>query len=237
MHADALRMIGENDELPVHLALITVAMEACWNAGQAQPDTDNEQTMQVLCFRLFNHMAASLRLAFAGYFQASLLVQRDLYETGWLVAYLLAHPDNIPAWRDGDAGTRNRDFAPGKVRKALSEFDGVPKERRDAHYWNLCDYAAHPNAKGFVLLCPPGDSGPQCGPFMTPEALRYSLEELARACSVAATSSCGLGVNSTTTAQLLRKLFIATSEWNAQFMGVPCTSERLGEINELFGTV
>jgi hypothetical protein len=35
----------------------------------------------------------------------------------------------------------------------------------------------------------------------------------------------------------LRKLFIATSEWNAQFMGVPCTSERLGEINELFGTV
>lgn len=233
LKALALKWIGEDDELSHHMSIIAIDMDTVWQAVKQNTSGEDARTIQLLGFRVFNHMGSALRLALGGYFQASAMLLRDLYETGWLINYLLIHPDKIPVWRDADDHKKRKEFEPGAIRSVIDKLDGFEKDARSRVYWQLCDFAAHPNAKGFALLSPPGEEA-RCGPFITPETLSFALHEIAKTFNVAA-ANLGrlLDMNHPETNATVRGMFVAVHEWNARFLDSDFTQAQRDKIASL----
>ena len=235
MHDQALAWIAADEELQVHLRTMATAMELVWAAGQHEPADEDGKAMQGLCFRLFNHMGASVRLALGGYMQASFLVSRDLFETAWLASYFQSHPEQIAKWRAATDYREKLEFGPKAVREALSKRDGVPSSARAKIYWDLCDYAAHPSADGLQLLAPPGESA-IAGPFMNRAALPFALEGLAPPFLVSGMSLMGLVEGKDPHHdKLVGRVLIAGCEWNEQFLNVPFAADDRQSVLTTYG--
>lgn len=139
---------------------------------------EDELVIQRLGIRLFNAGACSLSLLLSGYYQNSVLVMRDVLETGFLIDYFRTESGRIKVWRDSTDEERKKGFQPWQIRNALDKRDGFAEKKRAEAYKMLSNYAAHPTHKGFKLFSPKWMS--KIGPFFDEKYLKALLEELAK---------------------------------------------------------
>lgn len=139
--------------------------------------SDNELTVQFLGLRLFNTITSSIELLLNGYYQSSVILMRDLLETGYLLDYFTINTDKIEQWKNCTNKERQRKFQPAKLRQALDKRDGFEERNREHIYQAVCEYAVHPTYLGNKLVAPDGLG--IIGPFFDNRYLRALLKELA----------------------------------------------------------
>lgn len=140
-------------------------------------ESADELTLQYLGIRLFNSTVTSIKLLLAGYYQSSVVLQRDILETGFLLDFFLSSKEKIVEWRESSSRDRQRRFNPAVIRKALDERDGFEGRKREEVYKLMCEYATHPSYQGFIMVSPQGLG--KIGPFLDKKYLKHTIEELA----------------------------------------------------------
>src|SRR3546814_7557641 len=83
-----------------------------------EPDTD-QLTLGNLGIRCFNSLAACLKLALSGYYQAATLHIRDLLEVAFLLDHFSTNPALVTEWRTLPERDRERKFSALAIRQAL----------------------------------------------------------------------------------------------------------------------
>jgi hypothetical protein len=149
---------------------------------------DDELTVRLLGVRLFDVAAGAMQSLMDGYYQNSVMLQRDLLEVHFLLDYFKSNRERIAEWRGCTESERNKIFGAFKVRTALDDRDGFTERKREAHYKLLCSLGANASWQGFELLRPTsgGDANP--GPFFAERGVEATVTELAKICLLAATS-------------------------------------------------
>lgn len=171
-------MIAQVPMIADDLNLVYAALDALFNITNAYDHgNDDELTVQFLGLRMFNTITSSLELLLSGYYQSSVILMRDLLETGYLLDYFTIVPDHISEWKNCTNKERQRKFQPAKLRQALDKRDGFEERSREQIYQTVCEYAVHPTYMGNKLVSPDGLG--IIGPFFDVRFLRALLKELA----------------------------------------------------------
>jgi hypothetical protein len=181
LRAHSLEMIEADEDLSQHVDLLEQSMDVIdYYVRRYKGGNEDEITLQLLGIRLFNGLASSFRLLTGGYYQNAAMIMRDIMETLFLLDYLEWRRGEIGQWRDADKKTRRGKFSPARIREALDKRSNLTGKKREQLYDLFCEYAAHPTAKGFVMLKPRGGNGAHCGPYFEQSALKAHIEELAK---------------------------------------------------------
>jgi len=133
-------------------------------------------TIQFLGIRLFNSVISSIKLLLSGYYQGSVIFQRDMLEVGFLLDYFLVYPENIFDWKNSDKRNRFKKYRPFIIRDALDKRDGFQGKNRTKKYQIMCEYAAHATFPGFKLVAP--KELVKIGPFFDFNYLKFLIQEL-----------------------------------------------------------
>lgn len=169
--------INGDGSLKEHMQLVQEALDMLHDIVKVyKQQTDDELTVQYLGIRLFNTIVSSNKLMLSGYYQNALALQRDIIESGFLLEYLGAFPEQIAVWKSSDDEQRHTIFKPSAIRKALDNRKQVKGGKRGQIYKRLCEYASHPTYKGFKLVAPKGLG--EIGPFYDEKYLAAVLGEL-----------------------------------------------------------
>lgn len=147
---------------------------------QFEHTSDDQLVIQCLGIRLFNGAASAVKLMLSGYYQTSVLQQRDLLEVMFLLGYFQSNRALIYEWKNCDESARNKRFSAFCVRKALDDRDGFTERKREAHYKLLCSLGGHASYQGFRMLTPVEGGDAHCGPFFVEPSLIATGSELAK---------------------------------------------------------
>lgn len=137
---------------------------------------DDEQVIQYLGARLFNSITASIKLLLAGYYQGSVVFQRDILEVGYLLDFFSIDKSKISDWKQSDKQQLHNKYGPAKIRKKLDNRDGLLEGNRNQIYQIMCAYAVHVTYPGFKLVAPKNLI--KIGPFFDLNYLTYIIQEL-----------------------------------------------------------
>lgn len=184
-------------------------------------DDDDLRTVQLLGIRMFNDLAAGIRLFMSGYFQIGAMVQRDLLETIFLLDFLQTNLDQISIWRNANEAERFKTFGPAKIRIALDKRDGFTEKKREATYKLFCELAAHPSHNGFRMLS--AKNGQICcGPFMEEPTLGALVVEHAKvAIQAAQVFTRFFRANKLPALRQKASFMKASGEWREHYFKVP----------------
>jgi hypothetical protein len=181
--------IEASDVLLRHFNAVAESMTLVDHFARGYAHTgDDELTVQLLGVRLFNVAAGAMQSLMGGYYQNSVMLQRDLLEVSFLLDYFKSNRERIAEWRGCTESERNKNFGAFKVRTALDDRDGFTERKREAHYKLLCSLGAHASWQGFELLRPIPGGDAHCGPFFAERAVEATMAELAKICMLAATN-------------------------------------------------
>jgi hypothetical protein len=189
---EALRLqtkeaIAGSDTLRRHFAVIEASMTLVQHFARHYPyNGEDELTVHLLGIRLFNCATGAVQSLMAGYYQNSVMLQRDLLEVSFLLDYFRSNKASIVEWRSSTESERNKKFGAYKVRTALDDRDGFTERKREEHYKLLCTLGAHASYQGFQLLTPTAGGDAHCGPYFANRALEATVAELAKLCGSAA---------------------------------------------------
>jgi hypothetical protein len=179
LRAETLARIERKKELKDHFYIIAEAMNMFWGLTHEHPHkNDDELTIQFLGIRLFNSAAASIKLAFSGYYQNAFQHLRDILETYFLLDYLRSNPDKLPIWKAADRKQLMKDFGPAAVRAALDRRDGFKEQKRKAIYDLISAHATHATYRGFRLTTK--NRLGELGPFFSEDNLLAWVQEAAK---------------------------------------------------------
>jgi hypothetical protein len=186
LHAEEERLRGEHkkfverdESLQDHIAMIHEGMNAVFAlTHDHEHRNDDELTMQFLGIRLFNLSAASIKLAYSGYYQSAFSAVRDLLETFFLVDYLVSRQAQIGVWKTATKAQLKGVFGPNSIRQALDKRDGFTTEKRKAIYDLISHYATHATQSGFRLTSK-NDLG-EIGPFYREDNFEAWAQELVK---------------------------------------------------------
>jgi hypothetical protein len=142
--------------------------------------SEDQLIVQLLGIRLFNGSASAVRDMLAGYYQNSVMQQRDLLEVSFLLDYFGTNPALIVEWKASTESERNKKFGAFQVRKSLDDRDAFTERKREAHYKLLCNLGAHASYQGFQMLQPVAGGVAHCGPYFAEPALNAAAGELAK---------------------------------------------------------
>jgi hypothetical protein len=138
---------------------------------------DMELTIQYLGARLFNSIVTAIKLMLSGYYQSSVMLQRDVLEIGFLLDYFLSDKAKIEEWKNSTPKERMEKFSPRLIRQALDNRDGFHGAKRRKIYKLMSEVATHPTYEGFKLLAQNGKVN--LGPFFNAKYLKNLVHELA----------------------------------------------------------
>ena len=79
-------------------------------AQQYHHRSEDQLVIQLLGIRLFNGAATAVNNMLSGYYQSSVMIQRDLLEVSFLLDYLKSNPKLITEWRACSESERNKKF-------------------------------------------------------------------------------------------------------------------------------
>ncbi len=176
LRGDHINLVTSRADLSAHLGIISKAMNMIWAFTHDHPHkSDDELTMQMLGVRLFNAAAASVKLAFSGYYQNAFSALRDFLETSFLVDYLRSNPDQISAWKVASKAEIKGKFGPNSVRQALDKRDGFKKEKRKELYDLISHHATHATPGGIKMTVV--DALGEIGPFYSEANFQAWAEE------------------------------------------------------------
>jgi len=178
IHNESVLRINTLRGLEEHLDIVYSSLNVVFNTRFYKAQTDDEITIQALGIRLFNSIVSSLKLLLAGYYQSSVMIQRDILETGFLLDYFSIYPSKISDWSNCNSRDGRINYRPKVIRDELNERDGVIKSKRDEIYKLMCELATHPTYRGFDLIAPKGLG--ETGPFFYLYFLISIIKELAK---------------------------------------------------------
>jgi hypothetical protein len=231
---EAVRIIENDQDLSAHVDLVERAMDLIqYFVREHVADDEDQEAIQLLGIRLFNGLASAFRLITGGYFQTAAMIQRDLLETVFLLAYFHLHPEEIVRWRTADEQQRLKMFAPVKIRIALDKHDGFTERKREAAYKQFCELAAHPTYTGFQMLAPKG-LGAHCGPFLDQPTLKALVEEQAKL-AIQAGEALTQFFPAATLTDIKNKLHFmeGSGEWAERFYNRPFDRAVLAELRSI----
>lgn len=189
IRAQTKNAVEANDVLLRHFIAIEASQTLIDHFARGYVHTGDDQlTIQLLGLRLFNSAAGAIQSLMGGYYQNSVMLQRDLLEVSFLLDYFRLNAAHIAEWRRCDESERNKKFSAYKVRTSLDDRDGFTERKREAHYKLLCNLGAHASYQGFRLLRPTPSSDAHCGPYFADRALDATAAELAKVSIGAATN-------------------------------------------------
>lgn len=178
IRAESTEFLGVEQSSKDNIDIIFSALSVLFDITNAHDcKGDDELTIQFLGLRLFNTITSSVELLLTGYYQCSVILMRDILETGYLLDYFTINHDKIEQWKTCTNKARQRKFQPAKVRQALDKRDGFEDRSRERIYQAVCEYAVHPTYMGNKLVAPDGFG--LIGPFFDGRYLRALLKELA----------------------------------------------------------
>jgi hypothetical protein len=168
--------VAADKALRDHIDMIRNAMNMIFALTHDHINTnDNELVMQYLGIRMFNAAAASMKLAYSGYYQNAFSALRDFLETFFLVDYLTSFPEKIQDWKGADEKQLRAIYGPGAIRNALDARDGFKEKKRKKLYDMISHYATHAAPSGFHLVTK--DDLGMIGPFYRPELFVAWMQE------------------------------------------------------------
>jgi hypothetical protein len=145
-------LVSHKEDLRDHIDMIHEGMNVIWAlTHEHEHRNDHELTMQFLGIRLFNLSAASIKLAYGGYYQCAFSAVRDLLETFFLVDYLRSNENQISVWKAATKDQLKGQFGPNAVRNALDKRDGFKEGKRKKIYDLISHHATHATPSGFKL--------------------------------------------------------------------------------------
>ena len=145
-------LVSRKEDLRDHIEMIQRGMNVIWAlTHEHNHRNDDELTIQFLGIRLFNLSAASIKLAYGGYYQSAFSAVRDLLETFFLIDYLRSDEDQISVWKTATKDQLKGQFGPNAVRNALDKRDGFKEGRRKQSYDLISHHATHATPSGFKL--------------------------------------------------------------------------------------
>jgi hypothetical protein len=172
-------LVSGKENLRDHLEMIHEGMNAIWALTREHANrNDDELAMQMLGIRLFNLSAASIKLAYGGYYQSAFSAVRDLLETVFLVDYLCSNRDQIPIWKEATKDQLKGKFGPNAVRNALDKRDGFKEGKRKQIYDLISHHATHATPSGFRLTVKDGLG--EIGPFYSQVNFEAWAQELVK---------------------------------------------------------
>ena len=179
IRAETLAHIERTEELKDHLYIIGEAMNIFWGLTHDHPHKDDDDlTIQFIGIRLFNSTAASIKLAFSGFYQNAFQHLRDILETYFLLDYLRSNPDKLSVWKAADRKQLMKDFGPAAIRAALDRRDGLNEQKRKAIYDLISAHATHVTYRGFRLTTK--NQLGEVGPFFSEDNLLAWMQEAAK---------------------------------------------------------
>jgi hypothetical protein len=179
--------VAASDTLRRHFAAIEASMTLLRHFASDYPyNGEDELTVHLLGIRLFNSAAGAVQSLTSGYYQNSVMLQRDILEVSFLLDYFRSNEASIAEWRGCTESERNKKFSAYKVRTALDDRDGFTERKREEHYKLLCNLGAHASYQGFQLLQSTAGGNAHCGPYFANRALEATVAELAKLCVSAA---------------------------------------------------
>jgi hypothetical protein len=200
-----------------------------------ESESDEELLIiQLLGARVFNSLAAAIKLILSGYYQAAASLLRDVLETGFLLDYFSTDRSLIQKWKQASEADRKRDFNPAKIRTALDGRDGFKERKREEHYKQLSSFAAHPTFPGLGMLRPEPKADALMGPFLAPNLLEATIQELVKV-AVHAGQTCRKFFKPTTLPQYRAALYFLEKEaaWVKQVYGKDTYGKSIGEVQRM----
>lgn len=178
-----------------------------------------------------------MALLLSGYYQTSVLQQRDLLETIFLLDYFRTDQSLIAEWRNSTDKVRREKFSPAVVRKALDKRDGFTTGKRGDSYKMFCELGAHPTYLGFHMLTDKPGGDIYTGPFFHTKSLKAGLEELAR--SLAQAGGIFINLFPQRPSDFQARLFFMEKQgqWAERFLGRPYHRAQIDELQEMARTV
>jgi hypothetical protein len=238
IRAQGIEAIEASETFRMHAEIIEHTMSTLWYfIREHQSSSDDVRTIQLFGVRLFNAAASAWKLHLSGYYQTSLLQQRDMLESIFLLDYFRTDQSLIAEWRNSTDKIRREKFGPAVVRKALDKRDGFTTGKRGDAYKMFCELGSHPTYLGFHMLTHEPGSDIHTGPFFDPKSFKSGLEELARLLA----NGCAIFINlfpqkSSDFAARLH-FFETQGQWAARFLGKPFDRARIDELREKIRTV
>jgi hypothetical protein len=187
LRGKSLEAIKASDTLLHHFEIVADSMDLIQHfAQQYHHKNDDQLVIQLLGIRLFNGTATAVNNMLSGYYQSSVMLERDLLEVSFLLDYLKSNSNLIAEWKACSESERTKKFSAFEIRKFLDDRDGFTERKRAEHYKLLCNLGAHASYQGFQLLQPVPGGDAHCGPFFAETALTATISELAKIASMAA---------------------------------------------------
>jgi len=170
--------INADKNLKDQFVIIQESLNMVFDVTKSYKTDDKiELTIQYIGARFFNSIVTAIKLMLSGYYQSSVIIQRDIVELGFLLDYFLSDKSKIKKWKDSSTKERMAQFSPASVRKALDDRDGFQGKKRQEIYKLMSEVATHPTYTGFKLLAPEGKV--HLGPFFDAKYLKHLIHELA----------------------------------------------------------
>ena len=170
--------INADQNLKNQMVIIQESLNMIFDVTKSYKTEDKiELTIQYIGARFFNSIVTAIKLMFSGYYQSSVMLQRDIVEIGFLLDYFLSDKSKIEEWKNSSTKERRNKFSPVAVRKALDNRDGFQGRKRQEIYKLMSEMSTHPTYAGFKLLAPVGKV--HLGPFFDANYLKHLVHELA----------------------------------------------------------
>jgi hypothetical protein len=116
MREKILVAIGADEECHDHLKILSEALDWIRKiAIDRKHNTDDELVVQGLIARIYNDVSVAFELIISGFYQASLMITRDIHESSLLIRRFALYTPAIQEWKNG------KYFSPSDNRKFLEE--------------------------------------------------------------------------------------------------------------------
>ena len=182
LRVKSLQRIIDSQDMSAHLMLVEGSMSLIHALLPSTSEHDADKLMLGnLGIRVFNALAAAIKLLLSGYYQASFLQLRDVLEVAFLLDYFSTDRSLVESWRTLPVAERIQQFSPVKIRAALDNRDGFQEKKREKAYKLLCNYAGHATPEGMMMLVSDNNTkNVNCGPFLDDKKLNAALFECAK---------------------------------------------------------
>ena len=174
----SILQINANSNLKEHIEIVHDSLNLIHDfIISYKNQNDDELIIQYLGTRLFNSITSSIKLLLTGYYQGSVVFQRDILEVGYLLDFFSIDKSKISDWKQSDKQQLYNKYGPAKIRKKLDNRDGLLKGSRNQMYQIMCAYAVHVTYPGSKLVAP--KKLLKTGPFFDLNYLTFIIQELA----------------------------------------------------------
>jgi len=178
IRTNSILQINAKPSLREHLEIVYDSLNLIYDFTISYKNqNDDELIVQCLGTRLFNSIISSIKLLLAGYYQGSVVFQRDILEVGYLLDFFTIDQSKISDWKKSDRQHRLNKYGPRLIRDRLDIRDGLAEKNRSKKYQIMCEYAAHATYPGFKFVTP--KKLVKIGPFFDLSYLTFIIQELA----------------------------------------------------------